>query len=135
MGKSILLVVFSLSTLLGFTQVKEQPMDSITEKLIIIEGDSIMHSSIALDEVYVFSKLKFSTYKDKLRYYILRRKTIKVFPYAKLVAERLSELNDSLTKIKRSENVKNIPKKFKNIVKESFPMNLKNLPVPRDRFL
>lgn len=121
------MVVFSLSTLLGFTQVKEQPMDSITEKLIIIEGDSIMHSSIALDEVYVFSKLKFSTYKDKLRYYILRRKTIKVFPYAKLAAERLSELNDSLTKIKKKRKRKKYTKEVQKYIEGEFSDELKKL--------
>ena len=102
-------------------------MDSITEKLIIIEGDSIMHSSIALDEVYVFSKLKFSTYKDKLRYYILRRKTIKVFPYAKLAAERLSELNDSLTKIKKKRKRKKYTKEVQKYIEGEFSDELKKL--------
>lgn len=127
MEKRILLLVLGLSTLLGFAQVKEQPMDSITEKLIIIEGDSIMHSSIALDEVYVFSKLKFSTYKDKLRYYILRRKTIKVFPYAKLAAERLSELNDSLTKIKKKRKRKKYTKEVQKYIEGEFSDELKKL--------
>ena len=102
-------------------------MDSITEKLIIIEGDSIMHSSIALDEVYVFSKLKFSSYKDKLRYYILRRKTIKVFPYAKLAAERLSELNDSLTKIKKKRKRKKYTKEVQKYIEGEFSDELKKL--------
>ena len=62
--------------LFGYAQIEEQPMDSVQEKMIIIEGDSIVQSSIALDEVYIFGKLDFASYKDKLRYYILRRKTI-----------------------------------------------------------
>lgn len=102
-------------------------MDSLTEKLIIIEGDSIMYHSIPLDEVYVFSKLKFSTYNDKLRYYILRRKTIKVFPYAKLAAERLSELNDSLSSIKKSRKRKKYTKEVQKYIEGEFSDELKKL--------
>lgn len=119
----VLILVFSLVS----AQVKEQPIDSIAEKMIIIEGDSIMRSSIDLDEVYVFSKLKFPTYKDKLRYYILRRKTIKVYPYAKMAAERLSELNDSLTKIKRKRKRKKYTKKVQKYIEGEFSDELKKL--------
>jgi len=108
-------------------QVKEQPMDSVAEKMIIIEGDSIMRSSIDLDEVYVFSKLKFPTYKDKLRYYILRRKTIKVYPYAKLAAERLSQLNDSLTNIKKKRKRKKYTKEVQKYIEGEFSDELKKL--------
>ena len=64
----------------GLAQVPEEPMDSVAEQYVIMEGDSILQSSIALNEVYVFGRLKFSSYNDKLRYYILRRKTMKVYP-------------------------------------------------------
>ena len=77
-------------------QIEERPLDSIQEKLIIIEGDSLFQASIALDEVFIFGKLEFSSYEEKLRYYILKRKTLKVYPYAKLASERLVALNDSL---------------------------------------
>ena len=62
----------------GVAQVEEVPLDSLEEQMIIIEGDSIVRENIALDEVYVFGPLKFDSYNDKLRYYILRRKTLKV---------------------------------------------------------
>jgi hypothetical protein len=127
MKNEILFFVFSLTVLLVSGQVKEQPMDSVAEKMIIIEGDSIMHSSIALDEVYVFSKLKFPTYKDKLRYYILRRKTIKVYPYAKLAAERLSELNDSLSNIKKKRKRKKYTKEVQKYIEGEFSDELKKL--------
>ncbi len=127
MKKEVLFSVFSLMVWLVSAQVKERPMDSIAEKMIIIEGDSIMRSSIDLEEVYVFSKLKFPTYKDKLRYYILRRKTIKVYPYAKMAAERLSELNDSLTKIKRKRKRKKYTKEVQKYIEGEFSDELKKL--------
>ncbi len=96
-------------------QVEEQPLDSVSEKLIIIAGDSIMRGSIALEEAYIFGRLKFNSYDDKLRYYILRRKTHKVYPYAKLAAERLVSLNDSLKYIKKKDIVKDIQKRCRSI--------------------
>ena len=92
----LVLVCFSF---LGLAQ-EEEPLDSISDYYVRFEGDSILLSSIPLDEVYIFGKLEFADKKERLRYYILRRKTIKVYPYAKLAAERLVELNDSITIIK-----------------------------------
>jgi len=127
MKKGIILFVCCFTAPLVFGQVEEQPLDSVAEKMIILEGDSIVQSSIALDEVYVFSKLKFPTYKDKLRYYILRRKTIKVYPYAKLAAERLSELNDSLANIKKKRKRKKYTKQVQKYIEGEFSDELKKL--------
>lgn len=95
--------------------------------MIIIEGDSIFQQSIALDEVYIFGRLDFSSYKDKLKYYILRRKTFKVYPYAKMASERLEELNDSLLKIKRKRKKKKYTKKIQKYIEEEFSEELKKL--------
>lgn len=108
-------------------QVEEQELDSISEQLIILAGDSIVQSSISLEEAYVFGKLQFSSYDDKLRYYILRRKTHKVYPYAKLAAERLVELNDSLTKITKTRKRKKFTRKVQKYIEEEFSEELKKL--------
>lgn len=127
MERKILISIFCLVTTLGFSQVKEQTLDSVTEKLIMIEGDSIFKSSIALDEVYLFGKLKFENYDSKLKYYILRRKTLKVYPYAKMAAERLLELNDSLTKITKKRHRKKYTKKIQKYIEGEFSEELKKL--------
>ncbi|WP_445385263.1 DUF4294 domain-containing protein [Robiginitalea sp. IMCC44478] len=119
-------------TLLGLplsalAQIPEEPIDSLTEKLIIIEGDSIFKSSIELDEVYIFGKLQFDSYKDKLRYYILRRKTLKVYPYAKLASERLVSLNERLSKIKSKRKRKRYTKVVQRYIEEEFSAELKKL--------
>ncbi len=111
----------------GWSQGKAVVLDSIAEKMIIIEGDSIMQSTIDLEEVYVFSKLKFSNYDEKLRYYILRRKTLKVYPYAKLAADRLTELNDSLLKISKNSKRRKYTKEVQKYVEGEFSDELKKL--------
>lgn len=121
------LVVFLAISFYGFSQIEDQPLDSVAEKMIMVEGDSVFQSTIALDEVYLFGKLKFPDYKSKLRYYILRRKTLKVYPYAKLAAERLVELNDSIVKIKRKSKRKRYTKKVQKYIEEEFAEELKKL--------
>lgn len=127
MKKYFHLILISLVGYIGVSQLKERPLDSIAEKMIIIEGDSIFRQSIALEEVYVFGKLEFSSYGDKLKYYILRRKTLKVYPYAKMASERLEELNDSLLKIKRKRKRKKYTKNLQKYIEEEFSEELKKL--------
>jgi len=127
MKKNVFFLFLSILGFYGIAQVEEQPLDSVTEKMIIVEGDSIFRSSIDLDEVFLFGKLKFGSYREKLKYYILRRKTLKVYPYAKLAAERLEELNDSITKIKRKRHQKRYTKEIQKFIEEEFSEELKKL--------
>lgn len=127
MDNFFLVIIGGLIGFLGFSQVPEEPLDSLSQHYIIVEGDSVMQSSIALNEVYIFGKLKFSSYDDKLRYYILRRKTIKVYPYAKLAAERLVELNDSLAHIKKNRHKKRFTRKVQRFIEDEFSEELKKL--------
>lgn len=112
---------------LGFSQVPEQELDSVAEKMIIIEGDSIFQASIGLDEVYIFGKLEFADYQEKLRYYVLRRKTIKVYPYAKMASERLEELNDTLSMIRSKRKKKKYTRKVQKFIEGEFSEELKKL--------
>ena len=108
MLRNCFLVVFMVITALGFAQEPQKDSiatDSIEDYYVRFEGDFILMSSIELEEVYLFGKLDFANREEKLRYYILRRKTIKVYPYAKLAAERLVELKDSLQLIKKKLNL------------------------------
>ena len=108
-------------------QVPDRPLDSVQEKMIILEGDSIFRSSIELNEVYLFSRLSFDSYKEKLRYYILRRKTLKVYPYAKLAAERLVDLNERLAKIKSKKKRRQYMKIVQRYIEQEFSAELKKL--------
>lgn len=120
-----LIAAFLLFCTFGFSQETEN--DSILDYYVRFEGDSILHSSIALDEVYLFGKLQFADRKEKLRYFILRRKTLKVYPYAKLAAERLVELNDSLANIKKKRHRKKYTKEVQKYIEGEFSAELKKL--------
>ena len=115
-----------LLTTLCYGQKNTVSKDS-TDYYIMMEGDSILRSSIDLDEVFLFSRLKFDSYKDKARYYILRRKTLKVYPYAKLAAERLETLNERLTNIKSKSRRKKYTKMIQRYIEKEFSAELKKL--------
>ncbi|MEO9511377.1 MAG: DUF4294 domain-containing protein [Flavobacteriaceae bacterium] len=120
-----LVIIFSAIFAFGFSQ--EITKDSVADYYVRFEGDSILMSSIELDEVFIFGKLEFADRKEKLRYYILRRKTLKVYPYAKLAAERLVELNDSLTNIKKKRHKKKYTKEVQKYIEGEFSEKLKKL--------
>ena len=121
------LVFLSLCfTCIVFSQIEEEKIDS-SAYYVRMEGDSSWIKAIALDDVYIFGKLEFADRKEKLRYYILRRKTLKVYPYAKLAAERLVELNDSLGYIKKKRHQKRYTKKVQKYIEGEFSEELKKL--------
>lgn len=120
-------VAFALAQQKENDSIYEREFDSIYEYYVRFEGDSILRSSIALDEVYLFGKLEFADKRERLRYYILRRKTLKVYPYAKMAAERLVELNDSLKLIKKKRHQKRYTKKVQKFIEGEFSDELKKL--------
>ena len=73
---------------LVFAQQQPVVQDTTTVEYYYIEGDSIPKKMIELDEVLILKNLNFQNRDDLVKYLILKRKTIKVFPYAKLAAER-----------------------------------------------
>lgn len=125
MNKIILILLIFPAAI--FSQITEKDQDSISEHYIIIDGDSIPRTSINLDEVLLLHKLEFDSREDRRRYLILRRKTIKVYPYAKLAAERLKTLNDRLDKMKRKRDKKKYAKRIQKYIEGEFKDELKKL--------
>ena len=101
--------------------------DSLQTKYLIIEGDSIAREFIDLEEVLVLGKPKFDNELERRRYLILRRKTLKVYPYAKLAAERLVELNSRLDQIKSRRDRKRYTKIVQEYIEDQFSAELKKL--------
>jgi Domain of unknown function (DUF4294) len=117
--------IFFLFPLLIFAQVEEVEQDSTEYEYIIVEGDSIPRTAINLDEVMLLHKLKFNRKEDRRRYLILRRKTIKVYPYAKLAAERLEKLNERLGNIEKKRKKKRYAKRVHKYIEGEFSEKLK----------
>ena len=97
----------------------EVVQDSTQVKYIIIQGDSIPITSIYLDEVMLLEKLSFKDKEARRRYLILRRKTLKVYPYATLAAERLEALNIRLATLEKKRHKKRNAQNQKKRLKDS----------------
>jgi hypothetical protein len=119
--------LFIVLPLLFFAQVKEIEQDSSDYEFIKIKGDSMLRKVINLDEVMLLNRLKFNSKEDRKRYLIIRRKTIKVYPYAKLASERLDSLRSRLAKLKRKRNKKRYAKKIQKYIEGEFTDELKKL--------
>lgn len=113
--------------LCSFAQVEPTQQDSTKVQYIFVEGDSIVKEAIDLKEVLVLNKLKFATKDDKIDYLILKRKTLKVYPYAKLAADRLTTLNERLATLKGKRAKKRYAKKIQKYIEDEFSAELKKL--------
>ena len=103
--------------------------------IYVIEGDTLKNQFIPLKEVVVIPEQKFYSYKDYVDYYNLKRKTIKVYPYARLASERLLKLNDRLNGIKSKRRKRKYTKKVEKFLEYEFKEELKKLTRSEGRIL
>tara|TARA_R110002049_G_scaffold304526_3_gene499865 strand:+ start:4004 stop:4708 length:705 start_codon:yes stop_codon:yes gene_type:complete len=119
--------IFILFPVLLFAQISDVEQDSTEVTYLIIEGDSIPRTSIDLEEVMLLHKLKFDSKKDRIRYLILRRKTIKVYPYAKIAADRLDSLNSRLASLAKARDKKRYTRMIQKYIEGEFSDELKKM--------
>ncbi|MBT8376690.1 MAG: DUF4294 domain-containing protein [Bacteroidia bacterium] len=124
--KLISVFLFMITSSL-WAQVKPVEQDSTVLEYIIIEGDSVPKTSINLDEVLVLPKLTFKDRDERLRYLILKRKTLKVYPYAKLAADRLVSLQERLNQLEKKRQKRKYSKIIQKYIENEFSAELKKL--------
>ncbi|MEZ4859526.1 MAG: DUF4294 domain-containing protein [Flavobacteriaceae bacterium] len=107
-----------------YTEIKT---DTSEVYYYIIEGDTIPREYIDLDEVVLLNKLKFNSKEDRRRYLILRRKTRKVYPFAKLASERLTVMTERLNTLTNKRDKKKYTKRIQKYIEEEFSEELKKL--------
>jgi len=95
--KQYLFFLFFFSTLISSSQ---QIDDDAATDYIRIEGDTIVKGSIGLNEVLLLPRRPFKNSEQIRKYLILKRKTIKVYPYSVMASKRLKSLNNRLLIIK-----------------------------------
>ena len=97
MFKQYLFFLFLFSTLISSSQ--QIGNDTATD-YIRIEGDTIVKGFIGLNEVLLLPRRPIKNSEEIRKYLILKRKTIKVYPYSVMASKRLKSLNDRLLVIK-----------------------------------
>ncbi len=120
--------------LLFFFPIVVISQDIGEEALLLVEGDSLPSYGISLKEVVVFQPLRFKDRAELNRYLILRRRVLRVYPYAKLAAERLTVLNERLEKIDSKRGKKKYLKRLEDFVYDEFEEELKKLSKSQGKF-
>ena len=115
---------FILIFFLQFVTVFSQDENSTYFK---IEGDSVFKKEIDLKEVVVYKPVIFADNQERLDYFVLKRKVLKVYPYAKMASERLAKLNDRLDKIKSKRKKKKYTKMLEKFLQEELTAELRKL--------
>ncbi len=125
----------ALFIFLMFLSFQVLAQDKTGENLYLLEGDSIPQYGISLKEVVVFQPLRFKSREELKRYVILRRRVFRVYPYAKLAAERLTVLNERLENIESKRGRKKYLKRLEKFIYEEFEEELKKLSKSQGRIL
>ena len=121
MNYKILILSF-FYTIISWSQSTE-----IEKSLFLVGNDSIPNSTINLKEVIVFQPLTFNSYDEAKKYAILRNRTYRVYPYAKLASDRLEVLNNRLEKIEGKRKKRKYLKRLEKFIYEEFEQDLKKL--------
>ncbi|KFD39501.1 DUF4294 domain-containing protein [Schleiferia thermophila] len=92
---------------------------------IIIDGDTV--PIWILDEVLFVSTPAFDSDEARRRYYLLRRKVHKVYPYAVIAGDKLDSLQFRLSLLRRERDKKRFIKQFQEYLEQEFAEELKRL--------
>lgn len=101
----------------------------------MVQGDTVPTYVIPLKEVVVFQPLRFKNEEALKRYILLRRRVFRVYPYAKLAADRLMVLNERLENIDSKSGRKKYLKRLEKFIYNEFEAELKKLSKSQGRIL
>ena len=120
------LFYFSLFFSVSFISNAQITNDSINKKEVVIEeNDTILEEPILLEEVVVY-KHKLSP-EEKKEFLLLQNRVYKVYPLAKIAADRLTVLNKNMDKMKTNREKKKYFKIVEDYMENEFTGQLKKL--------
>ena len=127
---------FLLFTISFFSLAQiEAPNNFEGDLLYKFETDSIPQAGIRLKEVVLFQPLSFKSMDELRQYVILRNRTLRVYPYAKLASDRLDTLSMRLENIKSNRKKKTYIKRIEKFIYDEFEAELKKLSRSQGRIL
>lgn len=128
MKKWIAVFAFIIFAGSGFAQE-----EGITVRGVIVNGDTL--PLIQLKPVDVWEKRTFKTKRAERKYSRLKKKVIKVYPYAKLAGTKLNEYAAILDTVQSERQKKKFYKEIEEELKAEFGSELKKLTMSEGRIL
>ena len=95
--------------------------------LVILPGEKTPQRYIGLDEVVVYQPIKLNSTEEMKKYILLRRRVLKVYPYAQLASNRFTTLKERLDNIERRRQKKRYTKRIEKFLEGEFSEELKKL--------
>jgi len=96
-----------------------------TMKATVVNGDTVPWA--VLDEVMVGDKPVFTSAEARKKYYQLKRKVIKVYPYAVMAGNKLDSLNMKLDGLKNNRQRNKAIKEYQDFLEKRFEPDLRKL--------
>lgn len=95
--------------------------------MVILPGEKTPQSYIGLDEVIVYQPIKLKSFEEMKKYMLLRRRVLKVYPYARLASERFTTLKERLNQMDGRRQKKRYAKRIEKYLEGEFSEELKKL--------
>lgn len=110
---------------LFFISVAAQAQNIVKDTLPEVDTDSLW--DIGMREVLISNYRDEISEEQKKLLSVLKRRTLKVYPYAKIAAERLNTLNANMAKLKTKKEKKKYAKLVEKYMEDEFEGQLKKL--------
>ena len=95
--------------------------------MVILPGEKTPQPSIGLDEVVVYQPVQLKSYEEMKKYMLLRRRTLKVYPYAEMASKRFTTLKERLERMDNRRKKKRYAKLIEKYLDWEFKEELKKL--------
>ena len=95
--------------------------------MVILPGKKTPQPSIGLDEVVVYQPVQLKSYEEMKKYMLLRRRTLKVYPYAEMASKRFTTLKERLERMDNRRKKKRYAKLIEKYLEGEFKEELKKL--------
>ena len=123
--------IFIVIALLNICFITSSAQDKILiASFFIVDGDTIFTSNIPEVEIFAFKDKD-----ERKKYYILKRRVLKVYPYALMAKEKLHAIQEGLDTIPKRRHKKRYTKEVAKWVKEEYTKQLKNLTMSEGKIL
>ena len=98
-----------------------------SEPMVILPGEKTPQPSIGLDEVVVYQPVQLKSYEEVKKYMLLRRRTLKVYPYAEMASKRFTTLKERMKGMDNRRKKKRYAKLIEKYLEGEFKEELKKL--------
>ena len=122
------ILIIVLLTIFGFNSyAQDRPLIA---NFIIVNEDTLFIADVTEVEV-----LAFKNKKEKAKYYTLKRRVLKVYPYALSAKEKLKSIEIGLDSIPKRRHKKQHTRQVAKWIKEEYADRLKNLTMSEGKIL